>query len=100
MEDEDAELAHAIAAIEAAEAAAMGNSRNAHEKAEELAGAMQGPALAGEDEEGVLCPICHSNIQPQEAALIRGCDHAFCNGCILNWALQKPKCQVRAAACA
>jgi len=47
---------------------------------------------AQEEEEGVLCAICHGNIQPQEAALVRGCDHAFCNGCILNWALQKPKC--------
>ena len=23
---------------------------------------------------------------------MRGCDHAFCSPCILNWALQKPRC--------
>jgi len=49
-------------------------------------------APSEEEDEGVLCAICHGSIQPQEAALVRGCDHAFCNGCILNWALQKPKC--------
>ena len=57
------------------------------------------PAMGAEDgsdaeseEEGVLCAICHSNIQPKEAALVQGCDHPFCCSCILNWALQKPKC--------
>lgn len=49
---------------------------------------------SADDEEGVLCAICHGNIQPQEAALVCGCDHAFCNVCILNWALQKTKCPV------
>jgi len=65
------ELACALAAIEAAEAVG---------------------ARGEAEEEGVLCAICHGSIQPQEAALVRGCDHAFCNGCILNWAMQKPKC--------
>ena len=44
------------------------------------------------EDEGVMCAICHGSIQPQEAALVRGCDHPFCVDCILNWALQKPKC--------
>ena len=50
------------------------------------------PSDTESEEEGVLCAICHSSIQPQEAALVRGCDHPFCCGCILNWALQKPRC--------
>ena len=45
-----------------------------------------------EEEEGVMCAICHGNIQPNEVALVAGCDHAFCSPCILNWALQKNKC--------
>ena len=49
-------------------------------------------AGASDEDEGVLCAICHGSIKPQEAALVRGCDHPFCVGCILNWALQRPKC--------
>ena len=54
-------------------------------------------AAAGEgeapiEEEGVMCAICHGNIQPLEVALVHGCDHPFCCGCILNWALQKQRC--------
>ena len=45
-----------------------------------------------EEEEGVMCAICHGNIKPNEVALVAGCDHAFCSPCILNWALQKSKC--------
>lgn len=45
-----------------------------------------------QEEEGVMCAICHGNIQPNEVALVAGCDHAFCSPCILNWALQKSKC--------
>ena len=29
------------------------------------------------------------SIAPNEVALVRGCDHAFCSCCILNWALQQ-----------
>lgn len=39
-----------------------------------------------------MCAICHGNIKPNEVALVRGCDHAFCSLCILNWATQKRKC--------
>ena len=48
--------------------------------------------VEGEEEEGVMCAICHGNIQPNEVALVRGCDHAFCSLCILNWATQKARC--------
>ena len=70
-------------AAAAAEAAAV----------EAAAAAAAAAACDGDSEdEGVMCAICHGSIQPQEAALIRGCDHPFCVDCILNWALQKPKC--------
>lgn len=39
-----------------------------------------------------MCAICHGNIQPMQAAMVRGCEHPFCVGCILNWTLQKSKC--------
>ena len=39
------------------------------------------------------CSICLESIS--DRATIDSCDHAFCNGCILNWAKQKPKCPVR-----
>lgn len=45
-----------------------------------------------QEEEGVMCAICHGNIKPMDVALVRGCDHAFCTGCILNWSQQKKKC--------
>ena len=56
------------------------------------ADAAEDAARAAEEEEGVLCAICHGNIAPSEVALVRGCDHPFCSGCILNWALQKQRC--------
>ena len=46
----------------------------------------------GEEDEGVMCAICHGNIAPNSVALVRGCDHAFCSVCILNWATQKRRC--------
>lgn len=46
----------------------------------------------GEEDDGVMCAICHGAIAPLEVALVRGCDHAFCCACILNWALQKKRC--------
>ena len=49
-------------------------------------------AESDSSEEGVMCAICHGNIQPLQVAMIRGCEHPFCGGCILNWALQKSKC--------
>ena len=50
------------------------------------------PSGSDEDDEGVMCAICHGSIAPLEVALVRGCDHSFCCKCILNWALQKAKC--------
>ena len=44
------------------------------------------------EEDGVMCAICHGNIQPLQAALVAGCDHPFCSACILNWSLQKQRC--------
>lgn len=58
---------------------------------EEVAKAMAAEG-EGEEDEGVMCAICHSSIKPLDAALVVGCEHAFCSGCILNWALQKKKC--------
>ena len=53
---------------------------------------MGGEEGKGEEEEGVMCAICHGNIQPNEVALVNGCDHPFCSLCILNWATQKARC--------
>ena len=47
------------------------------------------------EEEGVQCAICHGNIRLLQVALVCGCEHPFCTGCILNWALQKKKCPLR-----
>jgi len=57
-----------------------------------LEGADVGAAESGEEEEGVMCAICHSSIKPMEVALVRGCDHPFCCNCILNWSKQRKKC--------
>ena len=83
-EAEAAELAAALAAVEAAEAAEAAAAQAAEaEAAAEAAAAEAAAAEAGnetaeeatgkeaEEEEGVLCAICHGNIQPQEAALVR-----------------------------
>lgn len=45
-----------------------------------------------EEEEGIMCAICHCNIQALDVALVHGCDHPFCCNCILNWALQRQRC--------
>ena len=58
----------------------------------EEAEGMGGEEGKGEEEEGVMCAICHGNIQPNEVALVNGCDHPFCSLCILNWATQKARC--------
>jgi len=39
-----------------------------------------------------MCAICHGNIQPLQAAMVKGCEHPFCAGCNLNWALKKARC--------
>ena len=68
------------------------------EAASAAAAAARAEAEEGDDddseseEEGVQCAICHGNIRPLQVALVRGCEHPFCTGCILNWALQKKKC--------
>lgn len=41
-----------------------------------------------------VCVICLDNIQLQETALVKGCEHAYCVTCILQWATyhEHPKC--------
>uniref|UniRef100_A0A2P2P163 RING-type domain-containing protein n=1 Tax=Rhizophora mucronata TaxID=61149 RepID=A0A2P2P163_RHIMU len=43
---------------------------------------------------GGICAICLDKIVLQETALIKGCEHAYCVTCILQWATyrQKPTC--------
>ncbi|KAF7120861.1 hypothetical protein RHSIM_Rhsim13G0210600 [Rhododendron simsii] len=40
------------------------------------------------------CAICLSKIVLEEAALVKGCEHAYCVTCILRWATyrEKPTC--------
>ena len=83
--DEEAAADEAVAVVAAAAAAA--------------AVAAEESASDDGSEEGVMCAICHGNIQPLQAAMVRGCEHPFCAGCILNWALQKVRrslCQTSA----
>lgn len=41
-----------------------------------------------------VCAICLDNIELQETALVKGCEHAYCVSCILQWATyhEHPKC--------
>ncbi|ONK63556.1 uncharacterized protein A4U43_C07F16480 [Asparagus officinalis] len=41
-----------------------------------------------------VCAICLERILIQEAALVKGCEHAYCVTCILRWATykQNPSC--------
>ncbi|XP_059665395.1 uncharacterized protein LOC132311499 [Cornus florida] len=41
-----------------------------------------------------LCAICLDKIALQETALVKGCEHAYCVTCILQWATyrEKPTC--------
>ncbi|KAL9273101.1 hypothetical protein AKJ16_DCAP21066 [Drosera capensis] len=41
-----------------------------------------------------LCAICLDRIVIQETALVKGCEHAYCVTCILQWASynENPKC--------
>ncbi|XP_057539119.1 uncharacterized protein LOC130817433 [Amaranthus tricolor] len=41
-----------------------------------------------------VCAICLDAIELQETALIKGCEHAYCVNCILQWATyhEHPKC--------
>ncbi|KAG2484687.1 hypothetical protein HYH03_016516 [Edaphochlamys debaryana] len=50
-------------------------------------------ALAGD-----VCAVCLSAIQPEELAIIKGCEHEYCVNCILQWAQCKeapwcPQCK-------
>jgi hypothetical protein len=62
------------------------------EEEEGQGGGARAAECQAEEEEGVMCAICHGNIQPLEVALVHGCDHPFCCNCILNWALQRQRC--------
>ncbi|KAL0910964.1 hypothetical protein M5K25_019063 [Dendrobium thyrsiflorum] len=41
-----------------------------------------------------VCAICLEKIKIQEAAIVKGCEHAYCTICILRWATYKenPSC--------
>ncbi|XP_074310589.1 uncharacterized protein LOC141646611 [Silene latifolia] len=41
-----------------------------------------------------VCAICLDSIELQETALVKGCEHAYCVNCILQWATyhEHPKC--------
>lgn len=41
-----------------------------------------------------ICAICFEKISIQDAALVKGCEHAYCVTCILRWATYKncPSC--------
>ncbi|XP_024924379.3 uncharacterized protein LOC107404343 isoform X2 [Ziziphus jujuba] len=47
-----------------------------------------------EDNHGGFCAICLDKIVLQEIALVKGCEHAYCVTCILQWATysQNPTC--------
>ena len=107
--DEEAAADEAVAVV-AADEEAVADEAVADEVADEAAAATAAAAAAAAvaaeesasddgSEEGVMCAICHGNIQPLQAAMVRGCEHPFCAGCILNWALQKVRrslCQTSA----
>lgn len=38
------------------------------------------------------CCICMCDVEPNDLALINGCDHRFCFGCIEKWAERENKC--------
>lgn len=45
-----------------------------------------------------ICAICHETIEVEETAQIKGCEHAYCATCILQWAACKtvpwcPQCR-------
>ncbi|KAB1213059.1 hypothetical protein CJ030_MR5G018708 [Morella rubra] len=48
----------------------------------------------GCEDHGGICAICLDTIVLQETALVKGCEHAYCVTCILQWATygQKPTC--------
>ncbi|XP_021734225.1 uncharacterized protein LOC110700969 [Chenopodium quinoa] len=41
-----------------------------------------------------VCAICLDDIELQETALVKGCEHVYCVNCILQWATyhENPKC--------
>ena len=38
--------------------------------------------LRSKDKTAATCPMCHAN---RRDAVIRGCGHAFCRGCLARW---------------
>lgn len=38
------------------------------------------------------CCICMGDVEPDDLALINGCDHRFCFGCIEKWSERENKC--------
>ncbi|KAI9114086.1 hypothetical protein K1719_014736 [Acacia pycnantha] len=45
----------------------------------------------GSENHGGICAICLDKIVLQETALVKGCEHAYCITCILQWATYRPK---------
>ena len=40
----------------------------------------------------VNCCICMCDVEPKDLAMINGCDHQFCFGCIEKWSERENKC--------
>ncbi|XP_054820057.1 uncharacterized protein LOC129319050 [Prosopis cineraria] len=45
----------------------------------------------GSENHGGICAICLDKIVLQETALVKGCEHAYCVTCILQWATHCPR---------
>lgn len=59
--------------------------------ADECAAAADESTGAEDGGEPWTCAVCLQAIEPCETALVKGCHHAYCAGCILRWASYAPE---------
>lgn len=62
------------------------------------AGASPPDSPRGSEPGDLTCAICLHNIELENLAMVKGCDHMYCATCILHWALHKeepwcPQCK-------
>eukprot|EP00898_Chlorokybus_atmophyticus_P004825 jgi/Chlat1/5343/Chrsp35S05277 len=48
--------------------------------------ALAGTQAVASENENWLCAICIHQIAPEDTAVVKGCEHAYCAHCILKWA--------------